>query len=219
MIASHRIEQYLSAHPEGDLLIIVGYATPAGVAWLARRTDKAGRRVSLLIGDARPKWWERATDRDRATCLSFFRHRDTEVRNWYRTGRSHKGAAAANLKVWAVHDNWSPVSVLVGSGNLTHKGLNKNVEVMAEAHGNDMLQAWDTASDLWEKAWACDHRLAGYLEDQPAVPLPSLPQITPPPQTSLPISPLIRPPRRTREERKAQRQERKAQRKARKSTR
>lgn len=161
MSASSRIEQYLKDHPTGDLLIAVGYATAPGMAWLARRT--AGRRVSLLIGDTRSQWWKKVSESDRAACLAFIRRGDVEIRNWYRTKRSRSGESAAHLKVWAVHDNWSPVSALVGSGNLTRKGLDDNVEVMVEAHGNDMRQAWDTARDVWGKAWPCADRLTEYL--------------------------------------------------------
>ena len=170
MPASSRIERYLKDHPNGDLLIAVGYATAPGMAWLARRTS--GRRVSLLIGDTRSQWWKKMSESDRAACLAFIRRGDVEIRNWYRTKKSRSGESAAHLKVWAVHDNWSPVSVLVGSGNLTRKGLDDNVEVMVEAHGNDMRQAWDTVRDLWGKAWPCADRLAEYLggPDSPAGP-------------------------------------------------
>lgn len=161
MSASSRIEQYLRDHPGGDLLIAVGYATAPGMAWLARRT--AGRRVSLLIGDTRSQWWKKMSEPDRAACLAFIRRDDVEIRNWYRTKRSRSGESSAHLKVWTVHDNWSPVSALVGSGNLTRKGLDDNVEVMVEAHGNDMRQAWYTARDLWERAWPCADRLDRYL--------------------------------------------------------
>ena len=161
MSASSRIEQYLKDYPDGDLLIAVGYATAPGMAWLARRT--VGRRVSLLIGDTRSRWWEKMSDPDRAACLEFIRRGDVEIRNWYRTKRSRSGESSAHLKVWAVHNNWSPVSALVGSGNLTRKGLDDNVEVMVEAHGSDMRQAWQTAHDVWGKAWPCADRLIEYL--------------------------------------------------------
>lgn len=161
MNAATRIEEYLRDHPDGDLLIAVGYATAAGMAWLAQRT--AGRRVSLLIGDTRSQYWKNVSGPDRATCLEFMRRPDVEIRNWYRTKRSRSGESDAHLKVWAMHDNWSPISALVGSGNLTRKGLDNNIEVMVEAHGSDMRQAWDTARDLWGKAWPCADRLTGYL--------------------------------------------------------
>ena len=161
MYAASRIEQYLRDHPDGDLLIAVGYAAAAGMAWLAQRT--AGRRVSLLIGDTRSQYWQNVSEPDRATCLAFMHRPDVEIRNWYRTKRSRSGESAAHLKVWAMHDNWSPMSALVGSGNLTRQGLDNNVEVMVEAHGSDMRQAWDTAQDLWGKAWPCADRLTEYL--------------------------------------------------------
>ena len=161
MHAAFRIEQYLRDHPDGDLLIAVGYATAAGMAWLAQRT--AGRRVSLFIGNARSQYWKNVSEPDRAACLEFMRRPDVEIRNWYKTKRSRSGESAANLKVWAMHDNWSPMSALVGSGNLTRKGLDSNVEVMVEAHGSDMRHAWDAARDLWGKAWPCDDRLTEYL--------------------------------------------------------
>ena len=161
MSAGARIEQYLVDHPSGDLLIAVAYATPAGMAWLARRTT--GRRVSLLIGDTRPQYWTKVKASDRDACLAFMGRNDVEIRNWYRTKKSRSGESSAHLKVWAVHQDWSPVAALVGSGNLTRKGLDDNVEVMAEAHNRDMRQAWDTARDLWEKAWTCADRLREYL--------------------------------------------------------
>ena len=161
MSAGTRIEQYLVDHPAGDLLIAVAYATPAGMAWLARRTT--GRRVSLLIGDTRSQYWTKVTESDRDACLAFMRRSDVEIRNWYRTKKSRSGEASAHLKVWAVHQHWSPVSALVGSGNLTRKGLDDNVEVMVEAHNRDMRQAWDTVHDLWGKSWTCADRLREYL--------------------------------------------------------
>ena len=168
--ASSRIEQFLRDHPDEDLLIAVGYATAAGMAWLAQRT--AGRRVSLLIGDTRSQWWKKVSEPDRAACLEFMQRPDVEVRNWYRTKKSRSGESSAHLKVWAMHDNWSPVSALAGSGNLTRKGLDSNVEVMVEAHGSDMRRTWDTARDLWGKAWPCADRLTKYLDgpESPARP-------------------------------------------------
>lgn len=160
--AALRIERFLADHPHGDLLVAVGYATPAGVAWMARRTQ--GRRVSLLIGDARQEWWKQASDADRRDCLAFLNSPDVEVRNWYRTKRSRHGEASAHLKVWVAHDDWGPRSALVGSGNLTRKGLEGNVEVMVEARDQDRRQTWETVQELWEKAWPCADRLIGYLD-------------------------------------------------------
>ena len=162
MYAASRIEQYLRDHPDGDLLIAVGYATAAGMAWLAQRT--AGRRcVFVYWGRPARSIGRTCQSPDRATCLEFMHRPDVEIRNWYRTKRSHSGQSAAHLKVWATHDNWSPMSALVGSGNLTRQGLDNNVEVMVEAHGSERRRAWDTAQDLWGKAWPCADRLTKYL--------------------------------------------------------
>ena len=161
MNAGARIEQFLRDHPDSDLLVAVGYTTPAGMAWLAQRT--AGRRVCLLIGDTRSKWWTRSTAADKTASLNFMNRPDVEIRNWYRTSKSRQGAASAHLKVWAAHHDWQPASALVGSGNLTRQGLAQNVEVMVEAHGNDLQQTWGTAHELWNKAWDCGERLNEYL--------------------------------------------------------
>ena len=161
--ASHRIDKYLKAHPSGDLLIAVGYATPAGVAWLAKRTAGRSGSVSLLIGDTRSHWWKKAKRSDRSACLAFFNRPDVEVKNWYRTKKSPSGASSAHLKVWATHQDWEPVSVLAGSGNLTTKGLQGNVEGMVEAYRQDMQEAWDAAHGVWKKAWPCADRLAEYM--------------------------------------------------------
>ena len=164
MSAASRIEQYLRDHPDGDLLIAVGYATPAGIAWLAQRT--AGRRMHLLIGDTRSQYWKIVSESDRAACLEFMQRSDVEIRNWYRTKKSRSGESDAHLKAWVVHDNGSPVSALTGSANLTRKGLETNVEVMVEAHGNDLQQTWDTAQELWGKAWPRDDQLIKRLDGQ-----------------------------------------------------
>ena len=166
MNAAARIDQFLRDHPDSDLLVAVGYTTPAGMAWLAQRT--AGRRVCLLIGDTRSKWWTRSTVADKTASLNFMNRPDVEIRNWYRTSKSRQGAASAHLKVWAAHHDWRPASALVGSGNLTRQGLAQNVEVMVEAHGNDLQHTWDTAHELWGKAWGCEERLMEYLTNSGA---------------------------------------------------
>ena len=162
MVASSRIEKYLRDYPSGDLLLTVGYATPAGMAWLDQHTE--GRKVSLLIGDTHKKWYENVSKADRDACLRFLHRSNVEVRNWYRTKKSRSGKSEAHLKVWAVHNNWSPMSALSGSANLTKQGLHQNVEVMVEAYGNDMREAWKTSYDLWSEAWECEDRLLNYLD-------------------------------------------------------
>ena len=144
----------------------VGYVTAAGMAWLARRTQ--GRRVSLLIGDAHPKWWKNVKSSDRAACLAFMRRPDVEIRNWYRTKKSRHGESFAHFKVWAVHQQWAPIAVLAGSGNLTRNGLEGNVEVMVEAHENDVPHAWGILHSVWLEAWPCADRISRYLDGSAA---------------------------------------------------
>ena len=117
--ASSRIEQHLNDHPNGDLTVAVGYATPAGLAWLADRTRN--RRVLLMIGNTQPRYWQNPSPADHAAAVAFLSRTDVEVRNWYRTSKSRHGEASAHLKVWAIHDRGNAVSVLVGSGNLTRE--------------------------------------------------------------------------------------------------
>ncbi len=140
-------------------MVFVGYATPAGFAWLAERTE--GRAVRVLVGDARPKYWK-GSKSHREAAAEFVRRDDVEVRNWY-TKRARQGPAEAHLKAWLVCDGETATAVLHGSANLTHKGLYRNVETMAEAHGDDMARIDQQARELWDKGWDMQGRLLGYL--------------------------------------------------------
>ena len=162
--AGERIERFLADHPRGGLTVAVGYATAAGLAWLNRRTQ--GRAVCLVIGNARQKYWKKVTPSDREECLAFLRRGDVEVHNWYRTGKSRHGKSQAHLKTWVVHDRGSALAALSGSANLTLNGLESNIELMSETHGQDMHQAWDAVRELAENAWPCQDRLIGYLTSQ-----------------------------------------------------
>ncbi len=46
-----RIEQFLKDYPVGDLHVITGYTSMAGLAWLARNAPK--RQVTIVVGDLR----------------------------------------------------------------------------------------------------------------------------------------------------------------------
>ena len=97
--AAERIERFLDEHPGVPLTVAVGFSSPNGIAWLARRTRN--RRVRLLIGDCRPRYFRHATSEDRYEVLAFLDRSDVEVWNWYRT---HGKASDAHLKVWIAHD-------------------------------------------------------------------------------------------------------------------
>ena len=164
MRASVRIGRFLCDYPDGDLLIVVGCASPAGVAWLASCTRN--RRVSLLIGDTRPRFWRKASNRDRALCLEFMERSDVEVRDWYRTAKAAAGESSARLKVWAVTEGGSPVAVLVGSGNLTVQGLDDNTETLVEAQDVDKTGTHNTVRELWNDAGDAKERLTAYLHGE-----------------------------------------------------
>ena len=159
--AAERIEQFLADHPHGDLWIAVGYVTPAGIGWLNDRTQ--GRRVHLLIGNTQSAYWENVAAGDNRSAAGFLKRQDTAVKNWYRTAKSKQGASDAHLKAWLVADRGVPVAALVGSANLTRKGLEENAEMMVEATGDDLARCCAQMGELHAKGWDCAERLLDYL--------------------------------------------------------
>jgi len=165
--AAQQIIKFLDAHPRQELTVAVGYASVAGIAWLAKRTQD--RPVTLLIGDVRQKHFEEATDRDRSDALDFIQRGDTEILNWYRTERNPLGKAEAHLKVWAIASpGQRPSAYLIGSANLTKTGLHKNVEVMAIADHSDHGYLLNTLNALTAHAWDAKSKLRDYLQPAPA---------------------------------------------------
>ena len=53
------MERFLNAHPSGPLVVCVGSASVAGIAWLAKRSRR--RPVTLLIGDMKSRNFAKAT--------------------------------------------------------------------------------------------------------------------------------------------------------------
>ena len=99
-----------------------------------------------------------------------------EVHNWYRTRQSTAGRSEAHLKAWLVHDRTRVVAALVGSANLTHNGLYKNVEVMVEPASTDLADIWADTHALWGKSWDAKDRLRRYLDgDFDSTPIESNP--------------------------------------------
>ena len=110
----------------------VGYASVAGIAWLAERAGD--RPVTLFIGNVRPNHFKEMSDKDRDAAIRFLRRGDVQVLTWYQKSRDNRPAREAHLKVWAVMSE-SPrrrgrsgavEAMLVGSGNLTNAGLLHN---------------------------------------------------------------------------------------------
>ncbi len=160
--AADRIERFLAANPSGPVVIAVGYASAFGLSWLQERT--ARRPVSVLIGDTRAVYWQKMTSDDRAEAKRFLDRRDVEVHNWYRTDQSRDDRSEAHLKAWLVHNRTRVTAALVGSANLTHNGLYKNVEIMVEPAARDLPTIWSEAHALWGKSWDARDRLIRYLD-------------------------------------------------------
>jgi hypothetical protein len=158
-----RIERFLSAHAAGPLVVCVGSASVAGIAWLAERSSH--RPVTLLIGDMKSRNFAKATDTDRSAALRFVQRSDVTVLNWYRTDRSKEGRSEAHLKVWAVCDaGGTPQSFLVGSANLTIAGLHENVELMALTDDSEHAYLRSTLQQLQDKSWDTRERLETLIE-------------------------------------------------------
>jgi len=155
--AAERIEQFLDEHPGVPLTVAVGFSSPNGIAWLARRTRN--RRVRLLIGDCRPRYFRNATNEDRYEALAFLERSDVEVWNWYRT---HGKASDAHLKVWIAHDAHRPAG-LNGSANLTYQGLYLNEELVTGIPEAEVDQAIQRVEAIFDKAWDAKDRLRHYM--------------------------------------------------------
>lgn len=161
--AESRVERFLGAHPGERLVVCVGSASVAGIAWLAERSR--GRPVTLLIGDMKGRNFALANDTDRRAALDFVRRRDVTVLNWYRTNRSNQGRSEAHLKMWAACDDAGvPQAFLVGSANLTNAGLHENVELMALADASDHGYLRSTLQQLQAKSWDAKERLEEQIE-------------------------------------------------------
>ena len=156
--AADRIERFLAEHPGVPLTVAVGYASPAGIAWIARRTRS--RTVRLLIGNCQRHRFERSSPEDRREALDFLGRGDVQVRNWY---RRHGEASEAHLKVWVAHDTPRP-AVLNGSANLTNQGLHHNVEVVTAVPGAELEAVVRLVEELFTKAWDVKDRLRGYID-------------------------------------------------------
>ncbi len=140
------IGSFIKAHAPADRLVVcTGYVSVKGLAWLARQVP-ANRAVTIIIGDMRRNNLAKANDEDRRVAEQFLRQGNVEVYTWYRTYPVKK--MAHGKAVAAIH-NGRVVAALVGSANLTEKGLSDNLEIMVpcDAQGLPSVQDYiDTAS-------------------------------------------------------------------------
>jgi len=152
-----RILKFLASYPDGPLTVVVGYASVWGLAWLNDNTK--GRKVTLLIGDARERFFSKATDGDKENAMKFLERADVSVSNWYRKQRN---PSEAHMKAWLI-EAATQSAVLTGSANLTKKGIQQNQELMVEASGSDLSYSIGEIKQLKTKSWDCQERLSGYI--------------------------------------------------------
>ena len=172
------IEEFLGAHPRGELFVAVGYASVAGIAWLAQRAGD--RPVTLFIGNVRPNHFKEMSDKDRDTAIRFLRRGDVQVLTWYQKARDNRPAREAHLKVWAVMSE-SPrrrgrsgavEAMLVGSGNLTNAGLVHNEEAFAHAAGEDLRRIGAQLDRLRSHQWKRKDKILEYIKPEEAADRP-----------------------------------------------
>ena len=121
------ISAFMKMHAPADRLVVcTGYVSVKGLAWLARQVP-ANRGVTIVIGDMRPNNLAKATDEDRRVAAKFLRQGNVEVHTWFRTKPVKR---MAHGKAVAAINNGRLVAALVGSANLTEKGLSDNLEIM-----------------------------------------------------------------------------------------
>ena len=172
--AASLIEDFLRAHPRGELFVAVGYASVAGIAWLAERAGD--RPVTLLIGNVRRNHFKEMSDKDRDTAIRFLRRDDVRVLTWYQKARDNRPAREAHLKVWAVMSEGSRrrglasgvEAMLVGSGNLTKAGLIHNEEAFAHAADEDLRRIGMQLERLRSHQWKRKDEILEYITPEEA---------------------------------------------------
>jgi len=152
-----RIIGFLASYPDGPLTVVVGYASIWGLAWLNDHTK--GRKVNLVIGDTRGNHFARASEDSRRNAMNFLRRADVSVGNWY---QKQGTPSEIHMKAWLI-ETPADSAVLVGSANLTKKGIRQNQELMVEASGNDLNNSISKIRQLRAKSWDCQERLIKHI--------------------------------------------------------
>lgn len=175
--AASLIEDFLRAHPRGELFVAVGYASVAGIAWLAERAGD--RPVTLLIGNVRRNHFKKMSDKDRDMAIRFLRRDDVQVLTWYQKARDNRPERQAHLKVWAAMSESprrrgrpSVEAMLVGSGNLTTAGLVHNEEAFAHATGEDLRRIGAQLERLRSRQWKRKDKILEYITPEEAADRP-----------------------------------------------
>lgn len=131
-----KIEAFLDEHRSADVVVCTGSASVKGLAWLARQVG-SGQQVTIVIGDMTEQSFAVATDDDRRIVAAFLRRDNVKVHNWYRQ-KPVKKIAHGKAVVALQGGRSEAVAALVGSANLTGKGLSDNLELMVRCDPGDL---------------------------------------------------------------------------------
>ena len=159
--AAEQIDRFLRDNPVGSLEVVVGFASPVGLRWLAERSE--GREVRLLIGDIRTGF-SRFSDPDRIAAIRFIRRDDVQVVNWYSKRGGHRTAHAKTWMIKPDEDAGTACEFLVGSANLTRKGLFENAEMMTRPHPDEHDRLHADMLKIMHKSWPIEDKLLYKLE-------------------------------------------------------
>lgn len=127
-----QVNKFLKTYPEGHLIVVTGYVSASGLAWLAERAD--GRRVSLVIGDVEKSQIRYSgTPVKRNKAVRFLKRADVRAFTWKHEQPGQSPDIICHAKLWAVTEGQMLKAALVGSANLTHSGMNLHFEIMVPA--------------------------------------------------------------------------------------
>ena len=132
---ARRIEAFIAAHADADIVVCTGFTSVWGLAWLAEKID-AGQGCVLIAGDLKPQRFKKGSDEKRARAVAFLRRRNVRVHHWYRKKPEEK--MAHGKAVAALGGDGKVVDALVGSANLTRAGLERNLELMVRCEPSDL---------------------------------------------------------------------------------
>ncbi len=147
-------------------MVCTGSASVKGLVWLARQVD-SGQRVTIVIGDMTEQSFAVATDDDRRVAAAFLRQSNVKVHNWFRQKPVKKIAHGKAVVVLQSGRN-KAVAALVGSANLTDKGLSDNLELMVRCDPGDLHEIDAYIAEATRYPPANDKLIGFVTKDTPA---------------------------------------------------
>ena len=136
-----QVSKFLSVYPVGHLIVVTGYVSPSGLAWLARHASS--RQVSLVVGDVDRSDLRGGGPAARNTASAFLRRNDVRAFTWKYKNPGKSPDVICHAKLWAVTEGAMLAAALVGSANLTYTGMNLHFEVMAAAAESELSHLAD----------------------------------------------------------------------------